>query len=170
MEQGRLSAKEVEVLALIAQGHDAKSAARALTLSTHTIYERLRRAREKLGAANSREAARLFFSAERTSEADKLGLRVPVEDYTASPSMSRAQFDQRVDQQPASSGIEPAYEAASMQLDLSNYFPVRPSGEQNFRAGLAERIRLIGDLSSRLAMAFVSICLGALILSKLIGG
>jgi DNA-binding CsgD family transcriptional regulator len=169
MEQGRLSAKEVEVLALIAQGHDAKSAARELTLSTHTIYERLRRAREKLGAANSREAARLFFAHDRTAEANKLGARVPVEDYTASLSPDHGGYAQFSEQPTSPISIEPTYEAASMRLDLANYLPLRRTGEQQFRANSAERMRLIGDLSSRLAMAFVSICLGALILSKLLG-
>ena len=57
--------KEVEVLALIARGHDAKSASRELGVSTHTVYYRLRRAREKLGVSNSREAARLMFAPDK---------------------------------------------------------------------------------------------------------
>lgn len=169
MDQGRLSAKEVEVLALIAQGHDAKSAARKLDLSTHTIYERLRRAREKLGATNSREAARLFFANERSDDGDHIGTRALVEDYTASLSSGLGPNDQFAAQQTPSSGMVPAYEATSLKLDLASYLPLRRKGEQQFSATPAERMRLIGDLSSRLAMAFVSICLGALILSKLLG-
>lgn len=53
-----LSEKEKEALRLLGQGHDAKSLARHLGLSVHTINERLRDARRKLGASSSREAAR----------------------------------------------------------------------------------------------------------------
>lgn len=169
MDQGRLSAKEVEVLALIAQGHDAKSAARELALSTHTIYERLRRAREKLGTTNSREAARLFFANERASEVDRLGTRGLVEDCAASIALGLGPNDRFAEQESSFTAMAPAYEASSLQLDLASYLPLRRKGEQQFSAMPAERMRLIGDLSSRLAMAFVSICLGALILSRLFG-
>lgn len=59
-----LSEREKETLRLLLGGHDAKSIARALGLSVHTINERLRDARRKLGVASSREAAR------RLAEAD----------------------------------------------------------------------------------------------------
>ena len=59
-----LTEKEKETLRLIVRGHDAKSAARALGLSVHTINERLRDCRRKLGASSSREAARRLFDAE----------------------------------------------------------------------------------------------------------
>ncbi|OSZ67087.1 hypothetical protein CAP39_11650 [Sphingomonas sp. IBVSS1] len=55
-----LTPKEQEALRLLAQGHDAKSIARHLGLSVHTINERLRDARRKLGVSSSREAARLL--------------------------------------------------------------------------------------------------------------
>jgi DNA-binding CsgD family transcriptional regulator len=69
-----LTDKEKETLRLIVRGHDAKSMASALDLSVHTINERLRVARRKLGVTSSREAARLLFECEgRTYEnlADK---------------------------------------------------------------------------------------------------
>ncbi len=53
-----LSEKEKETLRLLANGHDAKSMARHLGLSVHTINERLRDARRKMSASSSREAAR----------------------------------------------------------------------------------------------------------------
>lgn len=65
-----LSDKEKETLRLIVRGHDAKSSARALGLSVHTINERLRAARRKLSVSSSREAARLLDEAERAAMPD----------------------------------------------------------------------------------------------------
>lgn len=59
-----LSEKEKQTLRLILRGHDAKSAARELGLSVHTINERLRDARRKLGVTSSREAARRLLAEE----------------------------------------------------------------------------------------------------------
>lgn len=61
---GALSEKEKQTLRLIVRGHDAKSVARSLDLSVHTINERLRDARRKLAVSSSREAARLLLEAE----------------------------------------------------------------------------------------------------------
>ena len=59
-----LTEKEKQTLRLIVRGHDAKSTARHLGLSVHTVNERLRDARRKLEVSSSREAARLVFSTE----------------------------------------------------------------------------------------------------------
>ena len=59
-----LSEKEKEALRLMVRGHDAKSMARELSLSVHTINDRLRAARRKLGVTSSREAARLVLEQE----------------------------------------------------------------------------------------------------------
>jgi DNA-binding CsgD family transcriptional regulator len=59
-----LTEKEKQTLRLIVRGHDAKSIARALDLSVHTINERLRDARRKMAVSSSREAARLLLAAE----------------------------------------------------------------------------------------------------------
>lgn len=56
----RLSEREREVLRLLAQGHEIKSIAASLGLSTHAVNERLRGARGKLGVSSSRAAARLL--------------------------------------------------------------------------------------------------------------
>lgn len=66
MAQGyqALTEKEKQTLRLIVRGHDAKSMARHLGLSVHTVNERLRDARRKLSVSSSREAARLVFDAE----------------------------------------------------------------------------------------------------------
>lgn len=59
-----LTDKEKQTLRLIVRGHDAKSTARTLGLSVHTINERLREARRKMAVSSSREAARLLLAAE----------------------------------------------------------------------------------------------------------
>ena len=61
---GTLTDKEKQTLRLIVRGHDAKSIARSLGLSVHTINERLRDARRKMEVSSSREAARLLLEAE----------------------------------------------------------------------------------------------------------
>lgn len=60
-----LTEKEKESLRLLVDGHDAKSMARHLGLSVHTINERLRDARRKMAASSSREAARKLREIER---------------------------------------------------------------------------------------------------------
>jgi DNA-binding CsgD family transcriptional regulator len=69
MKQGyeALTEKEKQTLRLLLAGHDAKSMARHLALSVHTINERLRDARRKLSAGSSKEAARLLLDAEAAS-------------------------------------------------------------------------------------------------------
>jgi DNA-binding CsgD family transcriptional regulator len=66
IEQGAwaLTEKEKQTLRLIVRGHDAKSTARSLGLSVHTINERLRDARRKMAVSSSRQAARLLLEAE----------------------------------------------------------------------------------------------------------
>lgn len=59
-----LTDKEKQALRLIVRGHDAKSMANELSLSVHTVNERLRIARRKLGVTSSREAARLLLGSE----------------------------------------------------------------------------------------------------------
>ena len=59
-----LTGREKEVLRLIARGHDAKSTARHLDLSVHTVNERLRFARRKMVVTSSREAARILHDRE----------------------------------------------------------------------------------------------------------
>src|SRR3546814_7533883 len=60
-----LTEKEKETLRLLVDGHDAKSMARHLGLSVHTINEKLRDARRKMSASSSREAARQLRELER---------------------------------------------------------------------------------------------------------
>jgi DNA-binding CsgD family transcriptional regulator len=64
-----LTDKERQTLRLILRGHDAKSSARELGLSVHTVNERLRHARRKLGVTSSREAARRLLAEEAPSAA-----------------------------------------------------------------------------------------------------
>lgn len=168
MASSNLTPKELEALALIAQGHDAKSAAQHLSVSPHTIYERLRRAREKLGASNSREAARIYFG--RTgSEADEkfVGERLvlsdvhPVHDWSSSPGAPVERIDR------TTLGEAMVAPLSTEVARSKSIFPLRAPGEDIVRVSKSERIRLIGELSTRLAMAFVAICLAALTLSTL---
>src|SRR6185312_10845080 len=62
-----LSEREKETLRLLLGGHDIKSIASGLGLSVHTVNERLREARRKLGASSSRQAARILAEAEQGS-------------------------------------------------------------------------------------------------------
>lgn len=59
-----LTDREKQTLRMIVRGHDAKSIARTLDLSVHTINERLRSARQKMAVSSSREAARLLLETE----------------------------------------------------------------------------------------------------------
>ena len=59
-----LTEKEKQTLRLLVVGYDAKSMARHLGLSVHTINERLRDARRKMATSSSREAARLLREVE----------------------------------------------------------------------------------------------------------
>jgi DNA-binding CsgD family transcriptional regulator len=71
-----LTEKEKDALRLLLRGHDAKSSARELGLSVHTVNERLREARRKLGVTSSREAARRLLAEEgETPEAPPETLR-----------------------------------------------------------------------------------------------
>lgn len=71
-----LSDRERETLRLLGRGHDAKSIASSFGVSIHTVNERLRAARRKLGVSSSREAARLLVAREAASEgSDNLGYK-----------------------------------------------------------------------------------------------
>lgn len=59
-----LTEKEKQTLRLIVRGYDAKSLARRLGISVHTVNERLRHARRKMEVSSSREAARMLLAKE----------------------------------------------------------------------------------------------------------
>jgi len=59
-----LTSREKETLRMLLAGHEAKSIASELGLSVHTVNDRLRNARQKLGVTSSREAARILGEAE----------------------------------------------------------------------------------------------------------
>ena len=56
----RLTNRQKEILRLLFNGHDAKSAASELNISVHTVNEHLSQVRKLLNASSSRVAARLF--------------------------------------------------------------------------------------------------------------
>ncbi|MDE2596395.1 MAG: DUF4019 domain-containing protein [Sphingomonadales bacterium] len=78
-----LTAKERETLLLLLAGHDVKSIARDLGLSVHTVNDRLRDARRKLGVSSSREAARILGQAEGHGPKLHAGRKIGVADSAA---------------------------------------------------------------------------------------
>ena len=68
-----LSDRERETLRLLGQGHEAKSIASTLDVSVHSVNERLRTARRKLGVSSSREAARLLLAREAEAAPNNFG-------------------------------------------------------------------------------------------------
>jgi len=62
----KLTPRQKEILRLLLNGHDTKSAARELGISVHTVTEHLRDARRQLGVSSSREAARILRQVEST--------------------------------------------------------------------------------------------------------
>lgn len=74
----RLTERQKEILRLLFNGHDAKSAACELGISIHTVNEHLSEARKNLGVSSSRTAARLFARSEaippRIGGHDSLGV------------------------------------------------------------------------------------------------
>ena len=87
-----LTEKERQALRLLGQGHDAKSIACHLGLSVHTIHERLRDARRKLGTSSSREAARQLLATEASTPENVtdivLGAAVPADPAQLQPRQS----------------------------------------------------------------------------------
>ena len=63
-ELHKLTPRQKENLRLLIRGFDAKSIAKELAISVHTVTEHLREARRRLGVSNSREAARLLEAAD----------------------------------------------------------------------------------------------------------
>lgn len=68
IDLSKLSATELHILRLFAQGHTAKSVAAATERSVGAVNERLREARRKTGIASSRELARLLAAQEIRDE------------------------------------------------------------------------------------------------------
>jgi DNA-binding CsgD family transcriptional regulator len=109
-----LTDKEKQTLRLIVRGHDAKSIARSLGLSVHTINERLRDARRKMAASSSREAAR------RLLEVEGGGLSSPTPDLFVDARIGEDQSRLRVDQETASiTGVGWAYRHSWIIIGVS---------------------------------------------------
>ncbi|WP_347340723.1 LuxR C-terminal-related transcriptional regulator [Sphingomonas sp. CROZ-RG-20F-R02-07] len=86
-----LNEREREVLRLLTQGHDVKSAATSFGLSVHTINERLREARAKTQSSSSRGAARLLAEIEASKNFVPTKTGVPF--VPAAPKGSRPSHD-----------------------------------------------------------------------------
>jgi DNA-binding CsgD family transcriptional regulator len=89
----KLTPRQKEVLRLIVNGFDAKSAARDLGISVHTVNEHLAEARRHLGVSSSREAARVLRQAEATPPnslgPDRMGVVGPASRPTLLRQLSR---------------------------------------------------------------------------------
>lgn len=85
-----LTEREKATLRLIVRGHDAKSVARSLGLSVHTINERLRDARRKMAVSSSREAARLLLEAEGDGSASAHPKSLGDEEFGDDPAIAPA--------------------------------------------------------------------------------
>lgn len=83
-----LSAKEEHVLRFVAQQFTNKEIARELDISCRAVEERLRSAREKLGAPDRRSAARLFLALSQMCDRTTCGPDT-VEFSTVPPEASR---------------------------------------------------------------------------------
>jgi len=164
-----LTDNERNVLELIAQGHDAKSIARMLTLSTQTVYERLRRVGIKLNAANSREAARIFFSTEQNPDEKLVDQRFVLSDVAFSAALQgQPELLSEIDAFAAAQGTKPTYKAASNFVLPESHLPLRGEGERVVQLSKAERLRAIGELTAKFSVAFAAICLAALVLNTLL--
>jgi len=162
----QLTAKELEALALIAQGHDAKSASRVLEVSPQTVYERLRRAREELGASNSREAARAFFG--NVDERDEY---LVAQKFVVSDAALHGAFASSSGSEDGQAGLADAEATTKVGSRCSGHYaslPLRSLDERVVHVGKSDRLRMIGELSMRLAVVFAAVCLTAMIVSTIL--
>jgi DNA-binding CsgD family transcriptional regulator len=167
MVANSLTPKELEVLALIAQGHDAKSAASELSISYHTIYERLKRARTKLGVSSSREAARIVFQTENHQKfvSENLGLVVaePVMALIGSSGVPTTKVRY------AGEGSGQSILPTSLWSAVLGSLPLRAPDERIVQLSTTHRLQLVFSLSAKLALTFVAVCFAAMIASTLFG-
>jgi DNA-binding CsgD family transcriptional regulator len=91
----RLTNRQKEILRLLFNGHDAKSAASELNISVHTVNEHLSETRKLLNISSSRKAARLFAEFEerppKLEGPHNLGVAVST-DYTPSTASALARL------------------------------------------------------------------------------
>jgi DNA-binding CsgD family transcriptional regulator len=112
-----LSEREKETLRLLLKGHDAKSAATALGLSVHTVNERLREARRKLGVGSSREVARLLAEVEGSVE--DAGTNFSGDKLLGVAAATLAGRDRGASDNPPRSGQIPAWFSRGMMVMLA---------------------------------------------------
>lgn len=68
----RLSPRQIECLALVAQNHSSKEIARLLNLSVNTVNSYISEGVELLGSSNRREAARLIMALQQGADTPDL--------------------------------------------------------------------------------------------------
>jgi DNA-binding CsgD family transcriptional regulator len=163
-----LNEKEREILRLILRGYDVKTAARHLDVSAHTLTERLRSARRKLGVSSSREAA-LALAVDDVGTNNQY---VTTKSGIASSQPANDTLAGRMDEY-RSDMLEVQSEQAifagsnSFQAFIDT-LPLRPEGRVGNELREAERIKAVGELTVKLATAFVFICLAISLINSII--
>ncbi|WP_373491714.1 helix-turn-helix transcriptional regulator [Parasphingorhabdus sp.] len=162
-----LNENEKEALHLLLLGHDAKTAAREISVTPNVINERLRSARQKLQVTSSKAAARML--AEHEGYEPKFF--VPKNIGIAPQPKSGAIYPLPGQQAASSDRVREAQSAYQSYASFSNPLlsvPFRKQGDLDNDLSKEARIWAIVDLSVKLAFAFAFVCLAAIFLSRLI--
>lgn len=165
----KLNAREREVLHLLLRGYDAKSTAQLLDITSNIVNERLRSARRKLGVTSSKEAARLLQEFDESAPKQFVPKNIGIV-----PPPTLHAFSSLPDQQAAQPAANVVREkAASFNVLPANFSPAfkapyRGQGEARNNLSKIDRIKVISDLTVRLAAAFVFICLAVILINTLV--
>jgi DNA-binding CsgD family transcriptional regulator len=162
-----LNEKEKEALQLLLQGHDAKTAARAIDVTPNVINERLRSARQKLQVTSSKAAARMLAEHEGYDPKNFVAKNIGIAPGPKSPAVyplpgQQATSPDRVRE------VQSAYRSYATFPNPLLSVPFRKQGELGNDLSKGARIWAIADLAVKLAFAFAFVCLAAMVVSRLI--
>lgn len=164
-----LNENEKEALHLLLLGHDAKTAAQEIEVTSNVINERLRSARQKLQVTSSKAAARILAEHEGIAPKffvpKKIGI-VPIPKSDAIyplPGQQAASPDRDSVRE-----MQSTYQSYATLSSPLLSVPLRKQGELGNDLSKGARIWAIADLSVKLAFAFAFVCLAAILVSKLI--
>lgn len=165
----RLNDREREILSLILQGYSVKTAARMLDVSAHTLNERLRSARRKLGVASSREAALLLRedspSIYKSPVTNEIGIGFSSLTHAASALPASSGVEER-DMELAT--VQAAYIPLSTGLVSSSGLPLRQKEMRENGLSRSERLKVFRELTVALAMSFALISLAFILISTVL--
>ncbi len=166
-----LTEREKEVLRLLARGFEVKTAAQQLGITANTANERLREARRKLRASNSRHAARLLAQSEMT-DPKKSGDRFVgiVTEVSEAPQARQphVEAEEGLGTAPTLNQSRPAYAVAGEAFGKLPYLPLRQRGEKGNFFSRSQRLVAIAELSIKLIAVVAIVCLVAVLLNSLI--